>query len=241
MKNVKILNVFFTATDLKTLINHLKNEKIAYKYICVSNVHTTVMANRDSRYLTVQNSSYMNLTDGKPLQLLAKISEKKCERITGPEVMEALIKATEHTEKTHFFYGSTEDTLQKLIENLKHKYPDLKVAGCFSPPFKNLTTVEKNMHVEMINNLNPTYVWVGLGAPKQEQWMFENHNKINSLLVGVGAAFDYHAGKLKRAPIWMQNLSLEWLFRLLQEPKRLWKRYVIYNTIFLYYLVFSKR
>lgn len=240
MKKFRIMNVLFTVTDMNRLVDFLITEKLTYKYICVSNVHTTVMSNRSVRFDSIQRGSFLNLMDGKPIQLLAELNGMKCERITGPELMEELIKSTEYSDKTHFFYGSTEDTLETMLKNLKIKYPDFKVAGYYSPPFRKLSQEEKYEHIKIINRLNPTYVWVGLGAPKQEEWMFENHTQIESLLIGVGAGFDYHSGKLKRAPLWMQKYSLEWVYRLFQEPKRLWKRYFIYNTLFIYYLIFSK-
>jgi len=240
MKEIKIMGVNFFATTMNELLEILLSTKIKNNYICVSNVHTTVMSQKDVHYKKIQNSSYFTLTDGKPLQILAKKKVRMCERITGPDLMNEVFKATQYTNHSHFFYGSTEETLDKLIQNIRKNFPGIKILGSISPPYRDLTENETNDYIEKINHLNPTYLWVGLGAPKQEKWMYSNRKKINSLMIGVGAGFDYHAKNIKRAPKWMQKISCEWLYRLLQDPKRLTKRYIVYNSLFIYYLIKEK-
>jgi N-acetylglucosaminyldiphosphoundecaprenol N-acetyl-beta-D-mannosaminyltransferase len=133
-----------------------------------------------------------------------------------------------------FLYGGSPDTLERLQARIKATFPDLQIAGTYSPPFRNLTTEEDHAAVEMINRSGATTVWISLGCPKQEVWMAEHKGRIKGVLVGVGAAFGFHAGTTKRAPMWMQRMSLEWLHRLLSEPGRLWKRYLSTNTIFVF-------
>lgn len=134
----------------------------------------------------------------------------------------------------HYFYGSTEKTLKLLEEKLKENYPGMQIAGMYSPPFRPLTEEEDKKIIEKINETNPDFVWIGLGAPKQEKWMAAHQGQIDGLMLGVGAGFDYYAGNIDRAPEWMQKHNLEWLYRLIQDPKRLFKRYLVTNTKFIW-------
>ena len=134
----------------------------------------------------------------------------------------------------HFFYGSTDETLEKLYSVLEKTYPGIQIAGMYSPPFRPMTAEEDEAIVERINETKPDFVWVGLGAPKQEKWMAAHQGKIDGLMIGVGAGFDYHAGNIERAPEWMQKSNLEWVYRLLQDPKRLFGRYWHTNTKFIW-------
>jgi N-acetylglucosaminyldiphosphoundecaprenol N-acetyl-beta-D-mannosaminyltransferase len=142
---------------------------------------------------------------------------------------------------SHFFYGSSTDTLDKMKNMLEERYPGIKIAGMYAPPFRALTDKEDLENIDMIKKADSDFIWVGLGAPKQEQWMYAHNGMFNGVMVGVGAAFDYAAGNIKRAPMIMQKLSLEWLYRLLQDPKRLWKRYVTTNFKFIIYIMKESR
>ena len=195
-------------SNIEKVVNYLQEnlQDTKGKYICISNVHTTVMAYEDYKYMQVQNNSIMSLPDGKPLQIISKIrGYKNAERVTGPDLMEAIFQLSEKKGFTHYFYGSTEETLQKLVNNLQKKYPKIKIVGTCSPPFRTLTKEEDRNIIQEINDKNPDFVWVRLGAPKQEIWMFEHRQVIKSLMIGVGAGFDYHAENIRRAPIFMQN------------------------------------
>ncbi len=208
-------------------------EKLRGKYICVGNVHTTVMAHDDANYHTVQKEAAFVLPDGKPLSVYSqKHGFTEAERVTGPDLMLELFKRENGLK--HYFYGSTQETLDMLREKLKEQYPNLKIAGMVSPPFHELSEEEDAEAVRAINESGADVIWVGLGAPKQENWMYAHKDKVNGVMIGVGAGFDYHAGNIKRAPMWMQKMSLEWLYRLLQDPKRLFKRYLVTNTRYLY-------
>ena len=164
------------------------------------------------------------------------------ERTTGPELMQEIFELSDKEKNyRHYFYGSTPQTLEKLESELKRRYPNLKIAGMYSPPFRKLTQEEDIEVVERINKTKPDFVWIGLGAPKQEIWMAKHQGLVKGLMLGVGAGFDYHAGNRKRAPQWMQRMNLEWLYRLLQDPKRLFKRYMYTNTSFIWNAVIRGR
>ena len=133
----------------------------------------------------------------------------------------------------HYFYGSTPETLQLLRKKVEERYPGVVISGMMSPPFREMTPQEDAQAVAEINATKPDFVWVGLGAPKQERWMAAHEDRVQALMIGVGAAFDYEAGNIKRAPMWMQKHNLEWLYRLMQDPKRLFHRYLKTNVKYL--------
>ena len=232
-----ILGVSISAINMDWLIKYLDEnlKQLSGDYICVSNVHTTVMSYEDSNYCRIQNGGLMAIPDGGPL---AKIGNKRgysdMKRTTGPDLMEEIFRISSIKGYKHFFYGATNETLEKMKTNLEKKYPGIRIVGMHSPPFRPLNSDEDREIVQLINEAQPDFIWVGLGAPKQEIWMYEHQGKMSGLMVGVGAGFDYFANNIKRAPLWMQNNNLEWLYRLLQDPKRLFKRYMKVNTKFLW-------
>ena len=232
-----ILGTNINVTNMEDTLDYIMKyrKELSGDYICVSNVHTTVMSFRDEQYRKVQNGGAMALPDGKPLSLVSKWrGYPEAERVPGPDLMPEIISRSLRHGYRHFFYGSSEDTLSKLKEKLLEQYPGLQIAGMYSPPFRTLTKEEDGEITNMINASHPDFIWVALGAPKQEQWMYEHKGKVEGLMFGVGAAFDFLAGTVKRAPNWMQDLCLEWLFRISQDPKRLFKRYLTTNFSFLY-------
>lgn len=237
MERCTILKTNINVTNMEDVLNAIENslEKVRGNYICVSNVHTTVMAFRDENYRRIQNESWMSLPDGKPLSIVSKKRGfENAGRVPGPDLMPKIFEKSEEKKYRHFFYGSTEQTLKMLEQKIREKYPYLEIAGMYSPPFRKLTEEEDNEIVEKINETKPDFVWVALGAPKQENWMSEHKNKINALMIGVGAAFDFEAGTVKRAPKWMQEMCLEWFYRILQDPMRLIPRYVNTNLSFMW-------
>lgn len=232
----RILGVNIAITNMQETVNLIMDhlEDIRGQFICLSNVHTTVMAEKDAEYRKIQNSAFLALPDGSPLALVQRLrGYRSAEQVAGPDLMPALWKATEHTAYSHYFYGSTPETIEALQKNLGSRYPELKIVGMEAPPFRPLTEEEDRQAVERINASGADFVWVGLGAPKQEKWMYEHRGRIRGVMFGVGAGFDFHAGTVKRAPDWMRRHYLEWLYRLVQDPKRLWKRYVQTNGKFL--------
>lgn len=236
LKKCTILGVNINVTNMKETISYIKKNinELKGNYICVSNVHTTVMAYENEDYKKIQNSGAMALPDGRPLSIISKIRGfREAQRVTGPDLMEEIFKISEEEGYSHYFYGSTAETLSILKEKLNQRYPKLNIVGMYSPPFRSLTDEENEDITKRINESNSDFIWVGLGAPKQEIWMYEHKDKINGLMIGVGAGFDYHADIIKRAPKLMQYLSLEWIYRLLQDPMRLYKRYMTTNTKFI--------
>lgn len=226
--NINVTNMRETLYYINTHINELRG-----KYICVSNVHTTVMSYENEKYREIQNSAAMALPDGAPLSIYSrKRGYKHAKRVTGPDLMLEIFKISLQKKYSHFFYGSTQATLDKMKAVIEKDYPEMQIAGMYSPPFRQLTEEEDKKIIEMINESKADFIWVGLGAPKQEYWMFNHKDKVNGIMIGVGAGFDYLAGYIKRAPKWMQRLSLEWVYRLLQDPKRLGKRYLTTNIKF---------
>ena len=234
-----ILGVDVAVTDMNRTLHYLCDslDDLQGKYVCVSNVHTIVMAHEDEKYRSIQNGAVMVLPDGKPLSMVQKKRGFiEAEKVSGPDLMPEIFRISEEAGYTHYFYGSTEETLDKLKLKLKRQFPNLKILGTYAPPFRSLTEQEDIGIVAAINAADADFLWVGLGAPKQEIWMSEHEDKVHSLMIGVGAGFDFHAGTVKRAPKWMQNCCLEWLYRLFQDPKRLFKRYAVTNVKFLSYL-----
>ena len=239
----EILGTNINVTTMGKTISYIEENLDALKgnYICVSNVHTTIMSYENSEYRKIQNGGAMALPDGKPLSIVSKKrGYTKAERVSGPDLMPEIFQLSQEKGWTHYFYGGSETTIRILGEKLKVQYPNMKIVGLYSPPYRILTEEEDYNIIEEINQLKPDFIWIGLGAPKQEQWMYEHKNKVQGIMIGVGAAFDFLAGTTKRAPKWMQKMSIEWLYRLMADPKRLWKRYVITNSKFLW-LLFNKK
>lgn len=237
-----ILGVQIAAICMETALACIqKNLKsLSGQYICVSNVHTTVMSYEDAAYCKIQNEAALALPDGKPLSVICrKRGFTDAGRVTGPDLMDEIFKRSRECGYKHYFYGGTPETLKQLEKKLNEKY-DLDIIGMDAPPFRTLTEEEEKEAVDKIRRANADFVWVALGAPKQERWMYAHRGMFQGLMIGIGAGIDYFAGNIKRAPMWMQKCSLEWLYRLFQEPGRLFKRYLITNTKFMWLLVRGK-
>lgn len=233
--NINISDATYTDTK-KVIIEQIK--KASPSFICIVNVHVLITAIRDGRLKEILNQSKYNLADGMPIVWYARkiLGLRKVERVTGPSMMNKCFNELRCVR--HFLYGSTEETLKKIKERAEKEFPRINIVGTFSPPFRNLTNFEKQKIAFMINDISPDIIWVGLGAPKQEYWMMDMMPKIRKgLIIGVGAAFDYFAGNIKRPPMWIRRFGLEWLCRLIQNPRGLWKRYVITNSLFVAYVI----
>ena len=234
----EILKTRINVTDMDKTVRYIMShlEELKGNYICVSNVHTTVTSYRDEAYRNVQNSGAMALPDGQPLSIVSRFrGYKDAKRVPGPDLMPEIFRLSQEKRYTHYFYGGSEHTLAQLKKKILEKYPDLQIAGMYSPPYRELSEEEDAQIIERINAAKPDFLWVALGAPKQEIWMYQHREKIHSLMIGVGAAFDFLAGTVKRAPMWMQKLCLEWVYRIFQDPKRMLPRYLNTNFAFLYY------
>jgi N-acetylglucosaminyldiphosphoundecaprenol N-acetyl-beta-D-mannosaminyltransferase len=203
------------------------------RYICFCNVHSIVSTTQDDEFRKVVNEADMALADGKPIAWTMRLRNLPQSRIAGPDLMLAYLARAAARGEPVFFLGSTEETLARLRASLSAAFPTLNIAGMCSPPFRTLSEEEDAEIVSRINESGARVLFVGLGCPKQEKWMAAHRGSIRAVMLGVGAAFDYHAGTLKRAPGWMQDLGLEWLHRLCSDPARLWKRYLVTNLVFM--------
>ena len=242
IERVNVIGVPISAVNMNSCVETLLNniDEIKGNYVCVSNVHTTVMAHDDPEYYKVQAESFMSVPDGKPLSVIGRKKYPKMDRVTGPDLMRRIFEESKTRPLRHFFYGNNEENLSKLIQELKKQYPWLIIAGYEPSVFRDMSTGEENELAERINQKNPDFVWVALGAPRQEQFCHRMVNRIHGIMIGVGGAFNVLAGIVPEAPQWMQKLSLEWLYRMMQEPGRLFKRYAVTNTKFIWYLITGK-
>lgn len=208
------------------------------RYVCICNVHSVVTAMQEPDFGDVVRQADMATPDGMPVAwMLRRLGAPGQQRINGPDLMWKYCELAARRNEPVFFYGSTDATLAKLRVALDSAFPGFKSAGMYSPPFRTLSAQEDQQIVDMINTSGAGVVFVGLGCPKQEKWMAEHRGRINAVMIGVGAAFDYHAGTIQRAPLWMQHSGLEWLHRLCSEPRRLWRRYWSTNSRFIYYAI----
>jgi len=205
------------------------------RYICICNVHSVVTATRDAEFERVINEADLATPDGAPIAwMLRRSGFLHQQRINGPDLMLKYCEQAALRGESVFLYGGTPETLQLLQSALRERFSSLKIAGAISPPFRPLTPAEDDEVIATINASKAGTVWVSLGCPKQEKWMAAHRHRIQAVMIGVGAAFDYHAGTIKRAPLWMQNHGLEWLHRMASEPSRLSWRYLQTNSIFLF-------
>ena len=204
------------------------------RYVCICNSHSVVTAGQDAAFGRIIEAADMATPDGAPVaRMLRILGFPAQQRINGPDLMWKYCEQAALRGESIYLYGGLPDTLALLQQRLKAAFPGLLIAGAYSPPFRLATAEEDEADVARINAAGAGTVWVSLGCPKQEQWMAAHRGRVNAVMIGVGAAFDYHAGTIKRAPQWMQNAGLEWLHRLCSEPRRLWKRYLVTNTLFI--------
>ena len=210
-------------------------------YVCFANAHMTVEAHDDPSFAKQVNGANMICADGMPLVKASQILYgSRIERVAGMDMMPTILELSESKNLSVFFFGTTDEVLQAIELECKKTYPNLKIAGKFSPPFRELSASEKQQHIELINDSGAHVVMVALGCPKQEKWMAANSPSIKAVCLGVGGAFPVFAKMQSRAPKWMRDFSLEWLYRLNQDPKRLFKRYFYTNSKFLFLLAKQK-
>lgn len=210
-------------------------------YVCIANVHQITTARRDPLLKEVIENADIVTSDGMPLVWsLRRQGHKDAKRVAGPDLTLKLCESAEQKEIPLYFYGGSPETIKKLQKALNKRFPKLKVVGCESPPMLPEKPPVDMEVVQRIRSTGAKIVFVGLGCPKQDFWMAEYASHLNSVLIGVGAAFDFLSGEVPRAPLWMQRIGLEWLFRLVTEPRRLWKRYFVTNTLFIYYSVMDR-
>src|SRR5581483_1173285 len=235
-KRVNVLGVGLSVLNLQSALDEIAAaiRERRKGYICVTGVHGVMEAQSDETFRRILNNAFLCTPDGMPMVWMGKIhGHKEMRRVYGPDLMLDVCKWSETSGAKHFFYGGADGVADLLAKKLKEKFPKMEIAGTFTPPFRALTAQEEKELQEKISATKPDIFWVGLSTPKQEKFMAEFLPKLDAtLMIGVGAAFDFHSGRVKQAPLWMQRSGLEWFYRLCQEPKRLAKRYFKNNPLF---------
>ncbi len=234
----RALGVRVDAIQIPGVIRKVDNwigERNRCRFIAVTGMHGVMEAQHDQTFKEILNAAGLVVPDGYPLVWLGRrngLSELR-RRVCGSELMERFCAESVTKGTRHYFYGGVPRVAQELARRFVERFPGLQVAGTFCPPFRPLTVEEDREAVAAIEESRADVVWVGLSTPMQERWMFEHCNRLSApVLIGVGAAFDFHTGRMARAPVWMREHGLEWLFRLAMEPRRLWRRYLIYGSQF---------
>lgn len=238
---VNILGVEVSAINMEMAL-HAIEERIARRephYVCVTSVHGVIESQGDETLRHIHNTAGLVTPDGMPLVWVCRLMGfRHVDRVYGPDLMLTLCERSAQQGYRHFFYGGAPGVAEKLAARLQSRFPGLNVVGSYSPPFRPLTAEEDEAVVKRINAVAPDICWVGISTPKQERWIQAHVGELGaSTLIGVGAAFDFHAGVKKQAPRWMQRSGTEWLFRLLMEPRRLWRRYLTSNPRFLWLIL----
>ena len=235
-----VLDIPIAATTLEktaqTLVDWSKDD--IGRYVGVREVASVVAMGRDPELIAVAKSAAMNVPDGMPLVLIGKALGFPVSRTCGPDLMEKMMLEGPKNRLKHFFYGGKEGVADALARIYREKAPGVEIVGTYCPPFRSLTSMESAEIVEIIKKSGADIVWVGMSSPKQDVWIVEHKDHLTATLIGVGAAFDFHSGAVKRAPTWMQHYGLEWLHRLAQEPRRLWRRYLVLAPTFVFYLIY---
>jgi N-acetylglucosaminyldiphosphoundecaprenol N-acetyl-beta-D-mannosaminyltransferase len=237
----RVLGVQVNAVQISEVAQQIEawiQRRDTCRFIAVTGMHGVMEAQHDATFKMVLNSADLVVPDGMPLVWLGRLRGLRLpRRVYGPELMLSVCQRTASRGVRHFFFGGAPGIPEKLTETLRSRFPGLDVVGTYSPPFRPLRPEEEEEVVEMINAAAPDILWVGLSTPKQEKWMhtYRDHLRV-PVLVGVGAAFDINSGMKQQAPVWMREHGLEWLFRLFQEPQRLWRRYILYGSEFILYV-----
>ena len=235
-KGSLVLGSFIDALTWADVLAQIRDWSIegSSRCVCICNAHSVVTARQNPKFAMALQSADLCTPDGAPVAwMLRKLGFGRQQRINGPDLMWKYCEQAAIRDESIYLYGGTPGTLEILQARLANVFPSLVIAGAVSPPFRALTGDEDAADVNRINASGAGTVWVSLGCPKQELWMTQHRGRINAVMIGVGAAFDYHAGTIKRAPLWMQSCGLEWLQRFASEPKRLWKRYLVTNSLFI--------
>ena len=234
--NKQILSIKITIITITELIVRILSEKNLSIAVC--NINTVVNADKDDELNNIINSFDLRVADGMPLVWYLNLKKIKQERLNGSKILYKVIEAGLNRGTKHYFLGSSNLVLSKMINNLKIKYPDIQIGGFYSPPVGSVEEIMKSTLINLDEIKKSDILWVGLGMPKQEQLISQLKN-VEIVKIGVGAVFEWIAGTKKQAPLVLQNMGLEWLYRLLSEPKRLWRRY-FYDFTYLVRILFKK-
>lgn len=241
--STNVLDVQISAVDMPLAVETIEGwiTNNDPKYVCICTVHTVMECQRDPALMEIVNAAGLRTPDGMPLVWLSRrAGHDQVSRVYGPDLMLELAQRSVNTGHRHFFYGGAPGVAHELAQKLTTQFPGLNVAGAYTPPMQEVGAIESDATIERINQSHADIVWCGLGTPKQDWWVANHRPLLHApVLIAVGAAFDFHTGRVKQAPKWMQSNGLEWLFRLSQDPKRLWKRYLVGNIRFVWNVVRS--
>lgn len=228
---VRILGVPISVTDMKAAVDTIGRwvRCKESRYVCACDVHSVMRAQENELHMRALRSANMVVPDGTPLVWVGQLRGKsQMQRVSGPDLLCAVCERSVQEGWRHYFFGGEPGVAELLAKKLVQKFPGIVIAGTDCPPFRELTKTELDESIQRMQEAKPDIIWVGLGCPKQEIWMDEHHARLRGMtLVGVGAAFDFESGRVKRAPLWLRSYGMEWLHRLISEPRRLWRRYLV--------------
>jgi N-acetylglucosaminyldiphosphoundecaprenol N-acetyl-beta-D-mannosaminyltransferase len=243
MNKTMVLGMRVDETSIKKVVDIIAEwcgKKNQSRYVCVSNVHMCIETYDSDVFRSVVNNADIVVPDGKPLVIGSRLlGGEESQQVRGADLTRALLELSNEQSLSIGFYGGSEQALNGIRDVIALRYPNAELNCLISPPYREISEKEDNEYIESINESGVNILFVGLGCPKQEIWMANHKGKVDSVMIGVGAVFDFLSGTKREAPKWIQEIGLEWLFRLLSEPKRLWKRYLIYNPRFVW--IFTKQ
>jgi N-acetylglucosaminyldiphosphoundecaprenol N-acetyl-beta-D-mannosaminyltransferase len=236
----KLLGISVEALDMELALSRIARELEARRkgYICMAGVHGIMEAYRDSELAAIYAGSSLTAPDGTPTVWVGRWQgHKAMQRVAGPELMLEVFRRKEFAGCTHFLYGGEEHVAEQLRERFTRSYPWARIVGTYTPPFRDLNAEEEESLIARVRKLKPDIIWVGISTPKQERFMHRYLHRLDTtLMFGVGAAYDFHTGRIQDAPQWIKTIGMQWLHRLLQDPRRLWKRYLRNNPAFLWHI-----
>ncbi|WP_369024970.1 WecB/TagA/CpsF family glycosyltransferase [Qipengyuania sp. RANM35] len=228
-----------TMDSAATLLEQWSTDAIG-RFVCVRDVASLVAISEDEEISPLHREASMIVPDGMPLVYLGRRQGLEVERVCGPDLFEEMMRRSPENSLGHFFFGGKDGVAEKLADRMRARFPGVRIVGCATPPFRAMTPAEQEDIQRHIRDSGADIVWVGLSSPKQDVWMWRNYSHLPQTLIGVGAAFDFHSGEVRRAPPWMQKTGLEWAYRISQEPKRLSRRYLKFGSKFLWSLALRR-
>jgi N-acetylglucosaminyldiphosphoundecaprenol N-acetyl-beta-D-mannosaminyltransferase len=238
--SAEVLGISIESTNMELALKRIESDlELRRKgYICMAGVHGIMEAHRDSRLAAIYAGSSMTLPDGTPTVWVGRWQGcRHMRQVAGPELMLEVFRRKEFADFTHFLYGGEEHVAEQLRERLTSSFPWARIIGTYTPPFRDLSQEEERGLITRVRHLKPDIIWVGISTPKQERFMHRYLHRLDTtLMFGVGAAFDFHTGRIQDAPRWIKRAGVQWLHRLIQEPHRLWKRYLHNNSTFLWHI-----
>jgi N-acetylglucosaminyldiphosphoundecaprenol N-acetyl-beta-D-mannosaminyltransferase len=242
--HANVLGVKVSAIDLEMavrLVDQWVTSKAGHRYVCASGVHGVMEAHADPGLREILNHAFINVPDGMPMSWIGRMQGfREMDRVFGPDLMEAVCRLSPERGYRHFLYGGVTGVAELLGEKLRKRFPGLEVVGTYTPPFRDLNSEEREELRARVRASRPDIVWVGISTPKQERFMARYVNILNvPLLIGVGAAFDYHTGRIRDCSAWIKRAGLQWLHRLMQDPRRLWRRYLLTNPAFVWHIAWQ--